>query len=270
MSTDPLSGSATLASAIRVPALPRTVSRAAAAVLPALAVAAERTGVDFNALYNTARLESGFNPSAKAKTSSATGLFQFIDSTWLQMLRRHGPAHGISGLPAAQALALRKDPGVSSLMAAEHMADNAQALEAGIGRPASQTDLYLAHFLGLGGAMRFLRGMATAPGSAGATIFPAAARANRAIFYAGGVPRSLEQIHQLLAGKMAGTSAMAPAARQASSGAGSVAGQALAAAPPAAVAESPKRPANDADGAPALQPAQVARFAYLILAELGG
>jgi hypothetical protein len=245
MSTGQASGASHIASA-----LPAAVSRAAQAVVPALAAAADRTGVDFGALFHTARLESGFNPAAQAKTSSATGLFQFIDATWLQMLKRHGPAHGIGGLSTAQALALRKDPGVSSLMAAEHMADNARALEAGLGRPADRTDLYLAHFLGLGGAMRFLQGMAQSPEASGAGLFPAAARANKPIFYAGGAARSLQQIHQLLADRLSGGAGVAP--QQA------VPLQATNTAAPAAQA------------APAIAAADAARVAYLLLAEMGG
>lgn len=226
-------------------ALPAAVSRAAQAVVPALAAAADRTGVDFGALFHTARLESGFNPAARAKTSSATGLFQFIDATWLQMLKRHGPAHGIGGLSTAQALALRKDPGVSSLMAAEHMADNARALEAGLGRPADRTDLYLAHFLGLGGAMRFLQGMALSPEAIGAGIFPAAARANKPIFYAAGAARSLQQIHQLLAARLSSGAEVAPR--------------------PAVGAPQHVSP----DAAPSFPAADAARVAYLLLAEMG-
>lgn len=237
------------------------LSRAAAAVTPAIATAAERAGVDFGALFHTARLESGFNPGAKAKTSSATGLFQFIDATWLQMLKRHGPAHGLEGLSKAQALALRKDPGVSSLMAAEHMADNARALEAGLGRPADRTDLYLAHFLGLGGALRFLRGLAEAPQTAGAGLFPSAARANRAIFHAGGVPRSLEEIHQLLGARISGDATGA----QASVISRSPAIASVETPPPTAM-----KPASAAASGPPLPPADVARVAYLMLAELGG
>ena len=47
----------------------------------AIARASESTGVDFDYLLAQARLESGLNPDAKARSSSATGLYQFIDST---------------------------------------------------------------------------------------------------------------------------------------------------------------------------------------------
>jgi len=181
------------------------LTRAAGKILPALANAAERTGTDFTALFHTARLESGFNPQAKATTSSATGLFQFIDSTWLSTLAKHGPRHGITAATRSDALALRRNPEVASLMAAEHMAENKASLEAGLGRPASPSDLYLAHFLGAGGALKFLGNLAKNPEQAAAQLMPAAARANRAIFFDGGTPRSLAAVRQLLEARFTGT-----------------------------------------------------------------
>ena len=171
------------ARAPRVPA--GNVSAAARSVLPALAEASRRTGVAFDALFNTARLESGFNPEARARTSSATGLFQFIDSTWLSTVSRHGAQHGLNPASREEALSLRRDPLAASLMAASHMADNARHLEAELGRPADTVDLYLAHFLGAGGAVRFLERLSTSPASPAAALLPDAARTNRSIFFAG-------------------------------------------------------------------------------------
>jgi hypothetical protein len=232
------------------------LNRAARAVLPALANAAERTGVDFNALFHTARLESGFNPQAKAATSTATGLFQFVEGTWLNTLARHGARHGITAGSRAEALALRRDPAVASLMAAEHMADNAAKLEARLGRPVGTVDLYLAHFLGVGGAVSFLHKMAQSPDSAAADLLPAAARANRSIFFAGSAPRTLGDVYALFARRLgAGTAPSVgaegnPARRQM-----------MARAEPGATVQSVTM-------AP-VAPAAAARIAYLLLAELG-
>lgn len=190
------------------------LSAPARAMVPALAAAANRTGVDFNALYHTARLESGFNPNAKARTSSATGLFQFIESSWLNVVARHGARHGLTPASRDEALALRTDPMAASLMAAEHMADNAEHLESRLGREAQPVDLYLAHFLGAGGAVRFLEALQTAPGQSAARLLPAAARANRAIFYENGEPRSLADVHALFSARL-GASPL-PAAQDAS------------------------------------------------------
>jgi soluble lytic murein transglycosylase-like protein len=52
-------------------------------VREAIAQASDKTGVDFAFLLATAKRESSLNPKARAKTSSAKGLFQFLDQTWL-------------------------------------------------------------------------------------------------------------------------------------------------------------------------------------------
>ncbi len=180
----------------------------------AIAVASRRTGIDFNYLLGQAQVESGMRSDAHAGTSSATGLYQFIDQSWLGVVKAHGTEHGMgwaadsikqtsSGRyvvsdPATRRaiLALRSDPTAASLMAAEHASDNKDALESSLNRPATGTDLYMAHFLGLGGARSFLSAMDANPGRSGASMFPAAARANRNIFYAAnGQPRSLADIY---------------------------------------------------------------------------
>ena len=138
-----------------------------AEVQGAIARAATRTGVDFDYLLAQARLESGLDPSAKAQTSSATGLYQFIDSTWLRTLDRHGAKHGMDWADAAigpggrvtdaatrnHLLSLRYDADTSSLMAAELTRENAEGLRTTLGREPQPAELYLAHFLGLGGIM---------------------------------------------------------------------------------------------------------------------
>lgn len=196
-----------------------TAAGALGRVQSAIARASEKTGVDFNYLLGQAQVESSLNPSARAATSSATGLFQFIDQSWLGVLKKHGGEHGLgwaadsirqdangrftveSGLRSA-VMQLRTDSEVASLMAAEHAADNKAELEATLGRPAGAADLYMAHFLGLRGAKKFLTAMQANPGRAAASLFPDAAAANRNIFYAGGQPRSLGEIYQRFADKI--------------------------------------------------------------------
>ncbi len=88
-------------------------------------------------------------------------------------------------------------------MAAEHASDNKSALEGSLGRDANGTDLYMAHFLGIGGAKKFLSAMANNPGASAASLFPQAAGANRSIFYASnGQPRSLSAIYQRFSDKL--------------------------------------------------------------------
>jgi hypothetical protein len=192
-----------------------------AGIQTAIAAASRKTGIDFNYLLGQAQVESGLRADARATTSSATGLYQFIEQSWLGVIKDHGAEHGlgwaadsirqtgsgryvVSDAGTRRAiLELRSDPGTAALMAAEHAADNKAALEARLDRPATGTDLYMAHFLGRGGAAKFLGAMQANPERSGATLFPAAARANRGIFYAAnGQPRSLGEIYNRFAGKL--------------------------------------------------------------------
>ena len=187
----------------------------------AIAAASARTGVDFNYLMSQARIESGFNPSAKARTSSATGLYQFIDQTWLGTVRDHGAKHGLDWAAAAiqqrsngryhvadaatraAILNLRNQPEAASAMAAEYAADNRSHLESRLGRPVESVDLYLAHFLGPAGAEQFLSALDADPATSGAAILPEAARANRPIFYRpDGSARSVAEIRAHFAEKL--------------------------------------------------------------------
>lgn len=181
----------------------------------AIARAAQATGVNFSYLLAQARLESGLDPTARAATSSATGLYQFTGGTWLQTLEKHGAAHGLDWADAAidrgrvadpqlrqQVLALRNDPDLSARMAAELARDNRAALLPVLGREPDATELYLAHFLGAGGAGQFLTALAADPAQSAAAVLPEAAAANRAIFYDGGQPRSLGAVMGLLRDKV--------------------------------------------------------------------
>ncbi|MBX3510658.1 MAG: transglycosylase SLT domain-containing protein [Hyphomonadaceae bacterium] len=178
------------------------------AVRAAIRRAADATGVNFSLLVETARRESALNPSARAGTSSATGLFQFIDSTWLDMVRRHGAAHGLGAQAAAlqqgassetrrEILTLRNDPELSARMAGELARENADALQARLGRAPSAGELYAAHVMGAGGAARLIEAaQAGAPNAA--ALFPREAAANRGLFYANGEPRSAQGLLQRL------------------------------------------------------------------------
>lgn len=205
-------------------------------VQSAIQLAANRTGIDFNYLLGQAKLESGLNANARAGTSSASGLYQFIEQSWLAVVKKHGAEHGLGwaanniqqlpngrysvgdGATRQAILNLRNDPTTASLMAAEHAGDNKMALEGALGRAATGADLYMAHFLGRAGATKFLKAMGADPRATGASLFPAAASANRNVFYdTAGQPRSLAAIYQRFSDKLGaaagGTSAaMAPLA----------------------------------------------------------
>lgn len=192
-----------------------------ATVQTAIAAASRKTGVDFNYLVGQAQVESGMRADARAATSSATGLYQFIDQSWLGVIKQHGAAHGlrwaadsitqnangrysVSDPDTRQAiLNMRRDPNTAAIMAAEHASDNKAMLEGQITRPTNGTDLYMAHFLGPKGAAKFLRTMEQSPNRTGADLFPAAARANRNVFYSpAGQPRTLNDIYTRFAGKL--------------------------------------------------------------------
>jgi hypothetical protein len=169
-------------------------------IVDTIVKAAEVTKVDPIYLMALADKESAFQPQVKASTSSARGLYQFIDRTWLDVVRRFGAAHGLGTEAAAvygdkdkpivddlalraRILEMRNDPYLSAVMAAEMLKADADEIGLKIGRTLTTTELYLAHFLGIEDAAHFiaLREEKTPPSAS--EIFPAAARANVAIFY---------------------------------------------------------------------------------------
>ncbi len=190
-------------------------------VTNAIAMASQRTGMDFAYLLGQAKIESSLNPTAKASTSSAKGLYQFLDQSWLAVIEQHGSEYGLGWAANAiqrgsngryyvsdptvrqQILDLRNHPETASVMAAEHAADNKAYLEGRLGREAEAVDLYLAHFLGVGGATKFLSAYNANPNASAASMFPSAAAANRSIFYdKSGNARSFAEIRQKFAAKL--------------------------------------------------------------------
>lgn len=181
----------------------------------AIARAAEATGVDFSYLLAQAKLESGLDPSAQARTSSASGLYQFTDATWLRTLGSHGADHGMGWASDAiqsgavrdpqvrsQLMALRSDPQVAALMAGELANDNRAYLGTNLGREPDSAELYMAHFLGSEGAVRFLSALDSDPSQSAAAILPKAAGANRAIFFGAGGARSVGEVMDLVRGRL--------------------------------------------------------------------
>ncbi|WP_051013977.1 transglycosylase SLT domain-containing protein [Pararhodospirillum photometricum] len=186
-------------------------------VLSSIQAASRKTGVDFAFMLAKARRESGFQADARNATSSAQGLYQFTHQTWMEQIKTHGPEHGLGELadritkrPGGgyqadsqetlnRVLALRHDPHVSAAMAAEYAADNRRLLSKALGRPVGGTDLYLAHFLGPGGAIDFLRALDQRPDVSAADVVPAAARANPTTFRGDdGRPRSLAEVYAVV------------------------------------------------------------------------
>jgi hypothetical protein len=193
--------------------------------------AADATGVPFDYLVKTAKRESNLNPDAKASTSSATGLFQFIEQTWLGLVKREGPNLGMgeqaeaiqrdSGgryvVPEAEArqqiLALRKDPALSARLAGLFTRENRASLREALGRDPTGGELYIAHFLGAGGARELITMAEGNPDRAAASAFPDAAAANRSIFFErNGRARSAREVYGRLVSYHDGAGPAMPAA----------------------------------------------------------
>ena len=186
--------------------------------------ASQATGVDFSFLMKTAGRESGMNPAAKAGSSTAAGLFQFVEQTWLSTLKQHGAKHGyaryaelinkggdgryhVAGEEARRAVMdLRLDPHASSLMAGELTSDSAAYLKGRTGRSPTAGELYAAHFLGPQGSARLIEAAQKQPGATAAQLFPDAAHANKAIFYREGRAATVGEVYANLT-RVAGTAA---------------------------------------------------------------
>jgi hypothetical protein len=183
-------------------------------IVDAIASASHKTGSDFDYLLATAKRESNLDRTAKSSSSSASGLFQFIEQTWLSLIKRFGARHGLSGFadaisengsgrlvvgsPAAKSaiLALRHDAKISALMAGEAAVAMQQSLKDALGRDVLPGELYAAHFFGERGARRLIALNARDPGARADWAFPEAAEANRAVFYhADGNAKTIGEVH---------------------------------------------------------------------------
>jgi len=207
-----------------------------------IARAANETGVDFDYLMKTAMRESSLKSDVKATTSSASGLFQFIEQTWLSTVQQHGDDYGYGEFAdaietdgrgrqfvsdkavEAEILALRNDPVAASFMAAALTMDTSAHLESAIGRTPDQGELYMAHFMGPRGAVELISATENNPSQNAVEMFPRAAAANKSIFYNGdGSERSVSAVYANLQSKhngvdvdMAVASASSPSSPDAS------------------------------------------------------
>ncbi len=187
---------------------------AASTVVTALQKASAATGVDFNYLLGTAIRESGLKPGAKSGASSASGLFQFVEQTWLSLVKDHGSKYGLGSFAnaisksddghyhvgnaddRAAILRLRNDPQISATMAGEYTKMTQSQMEDKLGRKVSSGELYAAHLLGPGSACKLIRSNQGAPASAACDLFPKAADANPSIFYhANGSPKTVREVY---------------------------------------------------------------------------
>ncbi|MEI9993425.1 MAG: hypothetical protein WDM91_02425 [Rhizomicrobium sp.] len=198
------------------------------AVIGALQRASVATGADFNYLLGTAMRESSLKPCAKAGTSSAAGLFQFVDQTWLGVVKTYGAKHGLGSYANAISqgadgryrtsnsadrsaiLALRNDPQIAALMEGEFAQATRATLSGSLGRDVCGGELYAAHFLGPDAACKLIRMSDSQPGANAAQAFPAAAGANRNVFYhADGTPKTVREVYNWALKQPNGAAALA-------------------------------------------------------------
>jgi hypothetical protein len=187
---------------------------------PGLALILDRAGnksdVDFDYLLQTAIRESSLDPKAKASTSSATGLFQFLDQTWFEVMKSDGARLGYERYADAiktqpdgtldisnkklrsEVLKLRENPEVAADLAAAFTRNNGAYLQGKFGRMPSAGELYIAHFLGAKGAEKLFRAGLNDPDQIAAKLFPSQADANPAIFYNHGKARSIRDVYRVL------------------------------------------------------------------------
>jgi hypothetical protein len=204
-----------------------------ARIAGAIKRAANSTGTSFEYMLATAKMESNFNPTASASTSSARGLYQFIDQTWLGTVKEAGAQLGYGKYadaitksssggysvsnPAARTaiMKLRDDPAAASSMAAVLTQSNSFKLTGKIGRRPTDGELYMAHFMGVGGAAKLISNAEDNPQASGARLFPNAAAANRSIFFdRTGRARSVSEVYSVLTSRYA-SAANSPATRTA-------------------------------------------------------
>lgn len=191
-------------------------------ILHSIQQASQATSTDFGLMMAQAAQESSFHADAKSSTSSASGLYQFVDSTWLDMMRRFGAKYGAGQLaqqigqdasgkavvsdPAMRKkiLDLRQDPVLSAALAGEYTKLNQAEVEQALGHPLQRADLYMAHFLGASGATTFLKAVETKGSTVAADLLPEAAAANKGIFFDAqtGKARTVADIYHSLATKI--------------------------------------------------------------------
>jgi hypothetical protein len=202
-----------------------------ATVVAALQRASAATGSDFHYLLGTAMRESSLKPQAQSSTSSAAGLFQFVEQTWLGVVKEFGAKYGLGSYASAigrgadgrfhvdnaadrQAiLALRNDPQISALMAGEFSQQTKTEMQSTLGRDVCGGELYAAHFLGADAACRLIRMNDSTPEATAASVFPQAAGANKSVFYrANGAAKTVREVYDWALNQPTVATAQTPAA----------------------------------------------------------
>lgn len=211
-----------LPASIRPPAPEHPIGPGGVTSPPPIDMAQRATGVPREFLSHLVGQESAGDPNARASTSTATGHGQFIDATWLDMMRRYGARYGAGDLAEKivkkggrsrgytvndrtareEILALRENPEWAALMTAHYAEENAASLRQRLGRNVREGEVYLAHFLGDAVAANMIRAAARESQGRGVSAVsiahPDQVAANRNVFYTRqGVPRTARELVEL-------------------------------------------------------------------------
>ncbi len=157
-----------------------------------ITMASQLTGANADLLSRIAGVESAGNPNAKNPNSSATGLFQITKPTWMSLVSKYGKDYGVTMKDIT-------DPESNAIMGAKLMQDNTEKLKKEFGRDPSEGEIYLAHVLGASDAIKLMQ---SSPYQTASTLFPKAAKANRAIFFDGNKPRTVTEVYQKITNKI--------------------------------------------------------------------
>jgi hypothetical protein len=218
MSVDSISATTAAAAVDPTQAAQARIDPSRLRIATSIREASNSTGASFEYMLATAKMESNFNPKASASTSSARGLYQFIDQTWLGTVKEAGSQLGYGKYADAisksssgtyyvndssmrdSIMQLRNDPDAASSMAAVLTQSNSFKLTGKIGRRPNDSELYMAHFMGVGGAAKLISNAEDNPNASAARLFPNAAAANRSIFYEKGTgrARSVSEVYSVL------------------------------------------------------------------------
>jgi len=145
------------------------------------------TDVKYSTLSKIADIESGFNPYAESRVSSARGLFQIIRPTEKHLRVKYGITGNIF------------DAKVNAMLGALLIEENMESLSK-LKVKVNDFSIYLAHFFGPHGAKKLLT---TDNNRLGAMIFPIESKYNKFVFYNKyGLPRNIGEIKKLFKKKI--------------------------------------------------------------------
>ena len=168
-------------------------------LLDAARAASRIAGVALPSLLAQLAHESAFRANARNAASSASGPAQFLETTWLEMIQRHGAAYGLASAAEqivsingrldiadaklkAKVLALRQDPHLAVAMAGRYLAAVGDDLARLLGRAPSEIEIRVGYLFGAGGAAQLLKAARATPKASAAEILPDAAKANPTLF----------------------------------------------------------------------------------------